>query len=71
MAMVPHTVRPTRCPRCGGAVYRDYDNDYSCLHCGESVFVVAPRMRLADLPPPPPEGERRKRGRPRKHPIAA
>jgi hypothetical protein len=52
-------------------VYRDYDNDYSCLHCGESVFVVAPRMRLADLPPAPPDGERRKRGRPRKHPIAA
>jgi ribosomal protein S27AE len=71
MAMVPQASPPKNCPRCGGAVYRDYDNDLSCLHCGESVFVVAPRTRLADLPPPPPEGERRKRGRPRKHPIAA
>jgi hypothetical protein len=71
MATVPQATRLKHCPRCGGAVYRDYDNDYSCLHCGESVFVVAPRARLADLPPPPPEGERRKRGRPRKHPIAA
>jgi uncharacterized Zn finger protein (UPF0148 family) len=71
MAMVPQASPPKHCPRCGGAVYRDYDNDYSCLHCGESVFVVAPRVRLADLPPAPPEGERRKRGRPRKHPIAA
>jgi hypothetical protein len=71
MAMVPQSSPPRCCPRCGGAVYRDYDNDYSCLHCGESVFVVSPRMRLADLPPPLPEGQRRKRGRPRKHPIAA
>jgi hypothetical protein len=35
------------------------------------MFVMAPRARIADLPPPLPEGERRKRGRPRKHPIAA
>ncbi len=70
MAMIPQASSPRCCPRCGGAIYRDYDEDYSCLHCGESVFVMRPRVQFANLPLPP-EGERRKRGRPRKHPIAA
>ena len=61
---------PTRCPRCGGPMCRGYEEDYSCLFCGEYVFTKVPRERVVERPPMAQEG-RRKRGRPRKNPVAA
>ena len=29
----------SRCPRCGGPVYPDYDDAASCLTCGEQLFA--------------------------------
>jgi hypothetical protein len=51
-------------------VYQDYDGDYCCLLCGEYIYFRAPRVRWEDLQPPLEPGKRR-RGRPRKNPIAA
>ena len=69
MAPVQKTRAPQRCPRCGGPMYRGYDDDYSCLFCGEYIFANAPRPPAVERPPAP-EGLR-KRGRPRKNPVAA
>ena len=60
---------PRSCPRCAGALYLTYDDDYTCLICGEYVYRNPP----PPLPEPAPmvqEGPR-KRGRPRKRPVAA
>ena len=59
-----------RCPRCSGPMYKGYDDDYSCLFCGEYVFANMPREPRVERPPVVQEGPR-KRGRPRKHPVAA
>jgi uncharacterized protein (DUF983 family) len=60
---------PKRCPRCNGPLYAGYDDDLSCLFCGEYVFAnpPAPIVQTAPLVPQGP----RKRGRPRKNPVAA
>jgi uncharacterized protein (DUF983 family) len=58
---------PSRCPRCSGPLYRGYDDDYSCLFCGEHIYTRVPQPVIAPLVPPGP----RKRGRPRKNPVAA
>jgi tRNA(Ile2) C34 agmatinyltransferase TiaS len=58
-----------RCPRCSGPMYSGYDDDYSCLFCGEYVFATPP-PRVIEPPPLVPPGPR-KRGRPRKNPVAA
>ena len=58
---------PKRCPRCSGPLYAGYDDDLSCLFCGEYVFANPPRIIET---PPVPQGPR-KRGRPRKNPVAA
>jgi hypothetical protein len=59
-----------RCPRCSGPMYKGYDDDYSCLFCGEYVFANLPREPRVERPPVIQEGPR-KRGRPRKNPVAA
>ena len=58
-----------RCPRCSGPMYPGYDDDLTCLFCGEYVFANPP-PRTALPPPEIPPGPR-KRGRPRKNPVAA
>jgi hypothetical protein len=68
MALAEKAPRMTRCRRCGGPMYRGYDDDYSCLFCGEYVFANAPAQ---PLPRPPVQEGPRKRGRPRKNPVAA
>lgn len=70
MATVQRVTMPAQCPRCQGPVYQDYDGDYCCLLCGECVYAIAPPVRWEDLAP---DGEpaRRRRGRPRKQPVAA
>jgi hypothetical protein len=50
-------------------MYKGYEDDYTCLLCGEYVFVNMPKEPV-QRPVPPQEGPR-KRGRPRKHPVAA
>jgi hypothetical protein len=70
MALLQQGTAPVQCPRCSGQVYRDYDGDYCCLLCGEYIYFQAPRIRWEDLQPPLEPGKRR-RGRPRKNPIAA
>jgi len=67
MSLLQTIPAPTTCPRCGGPMYRGYDDEASCLYCGEYVYprVEARRLLLE------PEGGRRKRGRPRKHTVAA
>jgi hypothetical protein len=59
---------PQRCPRCNGLLYRGYDDDYSCLFCGEYIYTSVPQP-LFERPVIPPGP--RKRGRPRKNPVAA
>ena len=56
---------PTRCARCGGPLYRDLDDERTCLTCGEVVFTAAARPDAFDLaaPSPPVERQRRRRGR--------
>jgi hypothetical protein len=69
MALPQKQPPPSHCPRCKGPMYAGYDDDRTCLFCGEYWFAN----------PPPPVVERapvvhegpRKRGRPRKHPVAA
>ena len=62
---------PTSCPRCSGPMYRGYDDDASCLYCGEYVFArVLASPLLIDPDGTPPSGPR-KRGRPRKNAVAA
>jgi hypothetical protein len=58
-----------RCSRCAGPMYKGYDDDYTCLFCGEYVFANMPREPRVQRPPVQ-EGPR-KRGRPRKNPVAA
>lgn len=31
-------IKQTKCPRCGGPVFPDYDDDSGCLHCGELIY---------------------------------
>jgi hypothetical protein len=59
-----------QCPRCSGLMYQDHDRDYTCMNCGECIYFAAPRLQWKDLEPPLAPGKRR-RGRPRKHPVAA
>lgn len=50
-----------KCRRCQGPMYRGYDQDWCCLHCGEVVYDAPDYRevhRLWDLRP--------RRGRPRK-----
>ena len=61
---------PRNCPRCSGPLYRGYDDDMSCLFCGEYMFANMP-PRPAVQPEPPVQTGPRKRGRPRKNPVAA
>ena len=56
-----------KCPRCDGPLYRGYDDDMSCLFCGEYLFAKLPPRPVIQ---PQPSGPR-KRGRPRKNPVAA
>ena len=58
------------CPRCNGFMYLGYEDDYSCLTCGEYIFANAPYPPVVAQPAVPPDGKR-KRGRPRKNPVAA
>ena len=69
MALAPKPPVLTRCPRCSGPMYSGYDDDYTCLLCGEYVFTSLPPQPLVERPPVQ-EGPR-KRGRPRKHPEVA
>ena len=32
---------PTRCPKCGGALYRNEDKDFECL-CGKIIYRLEP-----------------------------
>lgn len=53
-------VPPTRCLRCGGALYSTPEPaEYACLWCGELIWHTPPRGR----PAPIPKG---KAGRPRR-----
>lgn len=50
---------PSRCPRCAGPMYLDYDETPSCLTCGEQVFApatptAATAANLGSLPAPDP-----------------
>ena len=71
MSVLTTIPAPSKCPRCNGPMYRGYDDDASCLYCGEyvSARVVAHKLLLPpeDSPPNTP----RKRGRPRKSAVAA
>jgi hypothetical protein len=51
-------------------MYKGYEDDYTCLLCGEYVFANMPKEPPVARTAPPQEGPR-KRGRPRKHPVAA
>jgi hypothetical protein len=51
-------------------MYKGYDDDYTCLFCGEYVFANLPREPRVERPPVVEQGPR-KRGRPRKNPVAA
>jgi hypothetical protein len=68
MRLIPQPPPATRCPRCAGLLWRDYDGDFCCLLCGTYVYAspaVQPEpLRPATVGP-------RKRGRPRKIPIVA
>lgn len=37
-----------RCPRCGGATFRDQDNDLGCYTCGWRDYHVAQQAALAE-----------------------
>jgi hypothetical protein len=50
-------------------MYAGYDDDLSCLFCGEYVFANPPPP-IVQAPPAVSQGPR-KRGRPRKNPVAA
>jgi hypothetical protein len=69
MALMTKATMPKRCPRCNGPLYAGYDDDMSCLFCGEYVFANPP-PRIVETPPVVQQGPR-KRGRPRKNPVAA
>jgi hypothetical protein len=71
MALLQQASPPQQCPRCRGQVCQDYDGDYCCLLCGEYIYFRMPTVRWQDLQPAAAEPGKRKRGRPRKHPIAA
>ncbi|HLI26774.1 MAG TPA: hypothetical protein VKZ60_06870 [Chloroflexota bacterium] len=66
----PKRPMPRQCPRCAGPLYPGYDDDLSCLFCGEYLFANLPERPAAPAPPPAQPGPR-KRGRPRKNPAAA
>ena len=71
MALAQHSKpAPTHCPRCNGPMYQGYEDESSCLLCGEYVFANPLPAPPVDRLPTPPDGPR-KRGRPRKHPVAA
>ena len=69
MALPQKPPRPKHCPRCQGPMYAGYDDDLTCLFCGEYWFANPPPP-VVERPPVVQEGPR-KRGRPRKHPVAA
>jgi hypothetical protein len=50
-------------------MYAGYDDDRTCLFCGEYWFANPPPP-VVERPPVVQDGPR-KRGRPRKHPVAA
>jgi len=64
-----HTWHPTVikwCPHCRSRLYGSGEaNEYSCLMCGQIVFVGAPPRMLLDEEEVAQAGPR-KRGRPRK-----
>src|SRR5262249_13781674 len=67
MIEVPPTPVLGQCPRCRGRLLKGEEhNEYSCLFCGEYLFHREPQ---AEPPPLIREGPRR-RGRPRKPPVA-
>jgi uncharacterized Zn finger protein (UPF0148 family) len=37
---------PQACPRCASPLYRESYSDYSCLYCGELVFIDAHPERV-------------------------
>jgi hypothetical protein len=66
MAWTGQSTNPQRCPRCRGPLYVTCDaQEYSCLMCGESVFVGTP-LRIVVEKPLVAGTAPRKRGRPRK-----
>jgi hypothetical protein len=67
MAQSLKVTPPRHCPRCAGPMFRDYYDDFGCLWCGEQWSAGPPVMQ----PQPIVHEGPRKRGRPRKHPIAA
>jgi uncharacterized Zn finger protein (UPF0148 family) len=69
MALPAKQPPPKHCPRCKGPMYQGYDDDRTCLFCGEYWFANPPPP-VVERPPVVQEGPR-KRGRPRKHPVAA
>ena len=69
MALLATAINLHSCPRCTGPMYQDYEEEATCLYCGEHVYAnVPPRPELQAAPVS--EGPR-KRGRPRKHFVAA
>lgn len=70
MSLLKTIPAPTKCPRCNGPMYRGYDDDASCLFCGEYVFTRVLASPLIVEPDGAPAGPR-KRGRPRKNSVAA
>ena len=54
------------CPRCAGPLFRDVEQELTCLFCGEHLFPGGPTRRAVELLVA--DGPR-KRGRPRKVPL--
>ena len=71
MALLRAIPVPTTCPRCGGPMYRGYEDDASCLLCGEYVFTRVEASPLLSGPDGLPATGPRRRGRPRKSEVAA
>jgi hypothetical protein len=59
------TAHPPRCTRCGGPWCDDYDGEYSCLLCGEVLYIpvttITAALHLRELLPADEDRPRRTR----------
>jgi hypothetical protein len=64
-----------KCPKCAGDLFRNpVEHVTSCLQCSRTLSTAEEERLLGIVPPPPPKIDPlppAKRGRPRKHPVAA